>query len=82
MDTNAGPSLRDANDINTLKEYDVAVERALQELEGEASRVQKGNVQGPAHTTLEEFENAALFLLLGLPFKPEDGMDGKHFEKQ
>ena len=39
MDTNAGPSLRDANDINTLKEYDVAVERALQELEGEASRV-------------------------------------------
>jgi len=39
MDTKAGPSLRDENDINTFKEYDVAVERALQELEGEASRV-------------------------------------------
>jgi len=35
MDTEAGPSLMDDSDINTLKEYDMEVERALRELEGE-----------------------------------------------
>lgn len=44
MDTEAGPSLMDDNDINTLKKYDMAVERALRELEVEAPGVYKGNV--------------------------------------
>jgi len=35
MDAEAGPSLMDDSDINTLKEYDMEVERALRELEGE-----------------------------------------------
>ena len=33
MDTEAAPSQMDDSDINTLKEYDMEVERALRELE-------------------------------------------------
>ena len=35
MDTEAGPSLMDDKDITTLKKYDMAVDKALRELEVE-----------------------------------------------
>ena len=39
MDTEAGPSLMDDKDIDTLKKYDMAIDKALRELEVEAPKV-------------------------------------------
>ena len=45
MDTEAGPSLMEDKDIDKLKKYDMAIDKALRrELEVEAPKVYKGNV--------------------------------------